>query len=616
MSEEIILKAFENPWVQGIVNKIFTKGKEVLNDLNEKEKIQWRIAFEKYLKKTNESFSKTKTLLYRDTPVDIYDFYECISLLKDRKTHIDTQEINNILNEGHKILITGLGGVGKTILMKHLFLNAIKTTNLIPVLIELRRINGKTVGDFDLKKYIIDTLKDYNLNLSEKYYDYTFDEGYYIFLFDGYDEVEDKLKITLKAEISKFALKYNKNYFIISSRPSSEFISWENFLELKSLHLNKKQAINLINKLKYNEIVKTKFVHALKNGLFESYSTFASTPLLLIIMFLTFEANATIPNKLNDFYEQAFSVLFYKHDATKDCYSRERKSGLEYVDFKKAFSCFCFKTYFNEKYSFSHKEIIEYINIIDSDKLGIPKFKAEMFLHDLMASLCLIVEEGMDFKFVHRSFQEYFAAFYFKDLLDEQQKSFFLVCLKNKKINFFDKFFLILLELQKDRFIKNIVFPYVEHIKNTLEKSSNFREEKDRKIFLYFMGNFKLELVKDETKKKIISFILDDGFEFKGICFFSDLLNLEHRTSLDDIDLIFKEIEKEKIPKRVFKASPSPFQEISLLKIFEDDVIWNQFKKKCFENILLSWSDLELYYEENNKKLDKNLGFDDFLKTL
>ena len=434
MESELILKTFENPWVQGIVNKIFTKGKEFLNDLNEKEKIQWGIAFEKYLKKTNESFSKTKTLLYRDTPVDIYDFYECISLLKAGETHIDTQEINNILNEGHKILITGLGGVGKTILMKHLFLNTIKTTNLIPVLIELRRINGKTVSDFDLKKYIIDTLKDYNLNLSEKYYDYTFDEGYYVFLFDGYDEVEDKLKITLKAEISKFSLKYNKNYFIISSRPSSEFISWENFLELKSLHLNKEQAISMIKKLKYDTKVKESFCKDLENGLFENYHTFASIPLLLIIMLLTYEATATIPNKLNEFYEQAFSVLFNKHDATKGLYTREIRSKLGYESFKKAFSYFCFRTYFESKYSFSHSEISFFITKINDKKLEIPEIKSRDFLYDLMYSVCMILEDGLEYKFIHRSFQEYFAAIYIRNLSDEKQKNFFKSFAKLKKI--------------------------------------------------------------------------------------------------------------------------------------------------------------------------------------
>ena len=42
---------------------------------------------------------------------------------------------------GNKIIVTGTGGIGKSILFKHLFLNTIEETGLIPVLIELRSFN-------------------------------------------------------------------------------------------------------------------------------------------------------------------------------------------------------------------------------------------------------------------------------------------------------------------------------------------------------------------------------------------------------------------------------------------------------------------------------------------
>lgn len=634
MNEEIVLKAFENPWVQGILNKIFIKGKEFLKDLNEKEKLQWGTAFEEYLKKTNESFSKTKTLLCPNTPVNIYEFYECISLRKNNevkdfleddfdeeimlcseKNRIDTQDITNVLNVSNKVLITGTGGIGKTIMMKHFFLNTIEKTNLIPVLIELRKINKLGETDFNLETYIINFLKEYKLNLEKKYFEYTFNEGYYIFLFDGVDEVEEKLRIKLKTEIDKFTFKYDKNYFIISSRPSSEFISWNNFIELKSLHLTKEQAISLIKKIRYDEVVKNKFAVALENGLFENYYTFASTPLLLNIMLLTFEANATIPNKLNDFYEQAFSVLFYRHDATKDCYVRERKSGLEYVDFKKAFSYFCFKTYFNEKYNFSYKEIIEYINSIDNHKLEIPEFKASYFLYDLMSSLCLIVEEGIDYKFVHRSFQEYFAAVYFKELLDEQQKSFFLLFLEKGSMKFEDKFFKILLGLQKERFIKNIILPYIQKIKESMEKITEYNNDKEKKIILFFIGNFQIEI----RRNKSIAFRGGKITYYEGICFLSNILDLDSKVVMHNIVELYKEMEKvvkKVLEKKIYKLLKGQKIKIYLRDFLSNDEIWNLFNKENFQNIFDSWNELENFYEIHNKKQEKELTFDDFFNTL
>lgn len=602
MESELILKTFENPWVQGIVNKIFTKGKEFLNDLNEKEKIQWGIAFEKYLKKTNESFSKTKTLLYRDTPVDIYDFYECISLLKAGETHIDTQEINNILNEGHKILITGLGGVGKTILMKHLFLNTIKTTNLIPVLIELRRINGKTVSDFDLKKYIIDTLKDYNLNLSEKYYDYTFDEGYYVFLFDGYDEVEDKLKITLKAEISKFSLKYNKNYFIISSRPSSEFISWENFLELKSLHLNKEQAISMIKKLKYDTKVKESFCKDLENGLLENYHTFASIPLLLIIMLLTYEATATIPNKLNEFYEQAFSVLFNKHDATKGLYTREIRSKLGYESFKKAFSYFCFRTYFESKYSFSHSEISFFITKINDKKLEIPEIKSRDFLYDLMYSVCMILEDGLEYKFIHRSFQEYFAAIYIRNLSDEKQKNFFKSYLNRGITNNDVSFYQILYELQRERFILNILEPFINEVEDNIDKK--MKEMNYSKKRAFFEVQFSALEFFYNKNSKLLSFRNRMDSYYDKMNKFRFLIKNN-----------FNVLKMFRLYKNFEKKFENNLPEILILDSTPNgNKIWEIIEENCLDDLMKDWQALKDICSQYSKKIENNKGFNSFLE--
>lgn len=45
---------------------------------------------------------------------------------------------NNVLEIGNKIIITGTGGIGKSVMMKHFFLNVLQNTQYVPVLIELR----------------------------------------------------------------------------------------------------------------------------------------------------------------------------------------------------------------------------------------------------------------------------------------------------------------------------------------------------------------------------------------------------------------------------------------------------------------------------------------------
>ena len=79
-----------------------------------------------------------------------------------------------------------------------------------------------------------------------------------------------------------------------------------------------------------------------------------------------------------------------------------------------------------QEYEFSKEEVCQYIS------QGIIKLKfeeliknPEMFFDDIKDIVCLMVEEGTKYKFAHRSFQTYFAAYYMvAHITDEQQKIF------------------------------------------------------------------------------------------------------------------------------------------------------------------------------------------------
>ncbi|WP_294665117.1 hypothetical protein, partial [uncultured Fusobacterium sp.] len=205
------------------------------------------------------------------------------------------------------------------------------------------------------------------------------------------------------------------------------------------------------------------FYNETKNYLYNKYKGFMSNPLLLTIMLLTFENRASIPDRLNDFYELAFSALFYRHDASKGAYKRDIASNLGYEDFRKVFSYFCFKSFFNDQYSFTEREILNYIektierNIIDK------KFSSLDFFYDLKNSVCMLICEGNEYKFIHRSFQEYFAAVYTTQLSDEIQRKL-LVEYSKTIISFSSGYYHMLYWLQENRFIKNFLYPELKKI--------------------------------------------------------------------------------------------------------------------------------------------------------
>lgn len=454
VATNIVEDSAKNAW-----NKI----KKFFRDLDAKDSIRYKTAYEKYLINTEQKVSKIKTIIYRRAPKDLYSFYECIGVLYNGNT-INTENINNLLEIGNKIIVTGTGGVGKSILFKHLFLNTVAETEYIPVLIELRSFNIHDVKDISIYTAIYKCLVDNGFELSEEYFEYSLREGAYIIFFDGYDEVNRDKTEKITSEIKMLSEKYGENKFFISSRPSEEFIGWNDFCEVETLKLNKQQALNLVKKLEFDEVVKDTFYKELDRTLYDKYESFASNPLLLNIMLLTFQKHASIPERLNDFYDEAFVTLFNVHDATKDSYVRDIRSGLGCEDFKLVFSYICFKSYFNGEFQFSESRIRFYIQQA-KEKFDRFNFTVENFQEDLTQSVCMLVKEGGTYRFSHRSFQEYFAAWYTCKLVDDVQAKLLLNWIQESDSVFSDSYFTMLFDLQSEKVNKIILCPILKEVK-------------------------------------------------------------------------------------------------------------------------------------------------------
>lgn len=466
--------------IEDSVKGAWEKVKKFFKDNKSKDEIDYRIAYETYLINTKNKYSKIKTLIYRHAPKDIYSFYECTGVLYG-DCIIDTSNINNLICVNTKILITGTGGIGKSMLFKHIFLNAMEKTCFVPVFIELRSFNSLDKKDINIRTAIYDVLSKNGFNLEDEYYEYSLSRGGYIILLDGFDEVNRDIVSKVTSEIRGFSDKYNKNTFIVSSRPSDYFIGWNDFVEMSAMELTKDQALELIDKIEFDESVKTIFYNELKNNLYEKYKSFASNPLLLNIMLLTFNNHASIPDRLNDFYDQAFSTLFNMHDATKEAYVRDIRTGLSCEEFKELFAYICFKSYFKDEFVFSETKLRDYI-IQSKEKINHSNFSVDDFLLDLSMSVCMIMKDGLEYRYVHRSFQEYFAAWYTCKLTDDVQKILLNQWIKNSNNVTGDKYFSMLFNMQSDKVNKIILCPEIKKIKKIYD-SCGFTIDFIKKIY-------------------------------------------------------------------------------------------------------------------------------------
>ena len=123
-----------------------------------------------------------------------------------------------------------------------------------------------------------------------------------------------------------------------------------------------------------------------------------------------------------------------------------------------------FKSYFNGEFQFSESRIRFYIQQA-KEKFDRFNFTVENFQEDLTQSVCMLVKEGGTYRFSHRSFQEYFAAWYTCKLVDDVQAKLLLNWIQESDSVFSDSYFTMLFDLQSEKVNKIILCPILKEVK-------------------------------------------------------------------------------------------------------------------------------------------------------
>lgn len=392
--------------------------------------------FLKYLQGASAYYSTKKTLLYAENPHPFYELYVCNDIntrstpkhgflvnIKDQET-IQDATVEKLTNKSNFIIIQGTGGIGKSMLLTHLFLSsseAVSKTNVTPFLLLLKNYKDRPNGFIH---FISDTVKEYDTQVSVQTVVNKLRSGNNILLLDGLDEIASSLRENFDNSLDSFIKAYPGNSVIITSRPVYSFVSYSKFSIFEIQPLNKQQAITLVQKLDFWDIEsKNKFLRALDRHLYASHREFASNPLLLTIMLMTYSSFGEIPSKMHVFYAKAYETMARLHDATKGSYKRPLHTGLTPEEFAKLFSQFCARTYIAEILEFDFLQFSSYMNKVLKNASDRYKTIAPRdFLLDLTDNLCIMYKEGDRYYFIHRSFQEYFAAVYFASEYDDRLK--------------------------------------------------------------------------------------------------------------------------------------------------------------------------------------------------
>jgi len=421
-------------------------------------------SFIDYILSAKMKYGSIKTLLYKNEPKPFYSFYIPNNVehwtgrsLLSTLTSVTVESLTAISNF---IILGGIGGLGKSMMLRHLLLDAIDkydTFRHVPVFVPLKDYTGLPLADFIYSR--INTL---NNIVSRDAFDAALSNGLCLLLFDGLDEMDGERSRCFEGELEHFADRYPKNHYIISSRPYQSFAAFTRFTVLKILPFTKEQSVNLIKRIEFREDepdIKVKFLNLIQSSRYEIHRSFIENPLLLTIMLLTFERYADIPTKMHNFYQEAFITLYKTHDANKGSYRRTFKSALDIDDFSDYFAEFCFHTYRESKFEFSEAEFADYFGKLHVNEKAV---KPSDFAYDLYNNLCLMLLDGGKYCFTHRSFQEYFCALFFSKQSERfmQQLGMFFESRKKRMLG--DSTFDMLHDMARPKVETNILIPYLQ----------------------------------------------------------------------------------------------------------------------------------------------------------
>lgn len=360
--------------------------------------------FEEHMLAVYQRIATVKIITSRDQPVNFSSVYTS-SGFTCGETKFSDDKLIEVLISGKRCVLSGNGGAGKTFMMRNIWLEIFKKKQKkVPILVELRKLNS--LSTYDVASFIRANSFG-NINFDESTFQHFCEQGAFIFLLDGFDEVVKEKREDLERQILALSRKFTECGLIVSGRPDDRFDAWSDFYTFKAEPFDYNQFRVLINKVPFDDETKGAFLKVATEGFFNEHQSFLSNPLLSLMMLLTFRDNAEIPTRLSTFYENCFNTLYTQHDALKESFNR--KKSLDQLRFKRLFAAFSLVTYLATRPSL---DAAEYIAAIERAKgiagidLGVDEIS-----HDFLESVNLLVKEGSTYSYIHRSFQEFFAAY-------------------------------------------------------------------------------------------------------------------------------------------------------------------------------------------------------------
>ncbi len=364
--------------------------------------------------------------------LEVNDFqYNQLSLERPSLTHHHQEAVSamQIAGQYDKLMILGKPGGGKTTFLQYIALQCNKgqfKPHLIPLFIQLRTLIVENVEEDEnsnLMKFILSIGEKSNIS-SEKILQ-LLQEGRFLFLLDGLDEVTDINSEALFQEIEQLSQSYYKNTIFMTCRSGIQKYYFRGFTYVELADFNPQQIeafarnwfIATANSKEEGSKKAEQFFEHLERPANKPIRDLAATPILLNLICSVFKEKASFPTKRYRLYQAGLDILLQKWDQARGIQRDGIYRDLSLADKIKLLCQIASLTFNNNQYFFDINDILY---IIEDYLRNLPNsstdpetlwLNSEAVLKAIEIQHGLLVERAKDvYSFSHLTFQEYLTA--------------------------------------------------------------------------------------------------------------------------------------------------------------------------------------------------------------
>lgn len=127
-------------FIQANLDKAFAIGAGQLKGARNLIRSKFERTYTTYVSRLLERHSKAKSFFVRSEPIPLYDFFVPLDLRTQRRV-LASPGAAEIASVSRFAILTGSGGSGKTMVMRHILISALSDRTKTPVFLELRQLD-------------------------------------------------------------------------------------------------------------------------------------------------------------------------------------------------------------------------------------------------------------------------------------------------------------------------------------------------------------------------------------------------------------------------------------------------------------------------------------------